>query len=678
MTNLSVVALGDSVMWGQGLAPESKFATLAARRLADLYGRPFEAPRIFARSGSVHTPGLGDEIRPARQDFADTYPELVREANAVAAFLAGDETAAMALFGEIPASFPTIRGQIAIAKARLGAAVKSTDVVLLNGGANDLDFAATLQAQGTETADALAYRVQDALYARLLVTLRQTRLAFPNALIVVTGYFAPFTESSDVGKLEFFFAWVKHHLEAWNVVRPLTFLPGVDLIKSSVDKKIGAVVALCGGGYRQMLYWQRKAVTDANRDAALRGPGILFAHPRFDPKHGMYGPEPMFWGGYNPAADEVRDERWSRCPRHELEEALFTVAHFDAEAPPITIPPAPTPFPSSSMSHTAALDALKTAQGPRALVEALKSGNIGAIRAAAQEELGRLSESKTASVVHPNVKGAARYADAILDVVKRSRATSTLAHLMRHLRRLLPQANDFSDNEVLRCWGLDPALPAEILRDLMFPDVISVVVAGQSTGAVNLSLATATFEGVLTDKGGTWQRAVSQQKFETALANLFGTLVVGDSVPTGEVRYDLDVPHIPRKPTEGAPGPQTVDRRNGMDVIVRKHTQGVGGLDPDADAEDLAEVGVGVKMLPPDRALRIGDLRSPTLSIEKGVYRVDSVKIEINGHEIFSDSNMGKVLSGGEQLQLFYPAEPGRHVHWENGTLTREHIAPAT
>jgi hypothetical protein len=61
MTDVFVAAIGDSVMWGEGLASDNKFAAIAAGRIQAALGSPKTFPLMLAHCGAkIHaTPRSG-------------------------------------------------------------------------------------------------------------------------------------------------------------------------------------------------------------------------------------------------------------------------------------------------------------------------------------------------------------------------------------------------------------------------------------------------------------------------------------------------------------------------------------------------------------------------------------------------------------------------------------------
>jgi hypothetical protein len=129
-----VAAFGDSLMWGQGVRRGNRFSVLTAQGIGKWNGQTGVGVATDRfRSGAKLRVRSGD----AREDFVDTYPSLVPKATDAKAFLAGDESAAQKLYGEVPCTFPTVTWQVNSLPDGLG---RTIDVALLCGGANDIDF----------------------------------------------------------------------------------------------------------------------------------------------------------------------------------------------------------------------------------------------------------------------------------------------------------------------------------------------------------------------------------------------------------------------------------------------------------------------------------------------------------------------------------------------------------
>ena len=73
-------------------------------------------------------------------------------------------------------------------------------------------------------------------------------------------------------------------------------------------------------------YWLRRAVTEANQDAALRGPGIVFVPCGFHGNNSAFASEPMVAEDYtHPASDPMQKERQRRIPRVDAYEDMLAL-----------------------------------------------------------------------------------------------------------------------------------------------------------------------------------------------------------------------------------------------------------------------------------------------------------------------------------------------------------------
>lgn len=120
-----VVAVGDSVVWGQGLDHDQKFPYLTARDLGATTGRGFDM-RSYAISGAVlDAPNL-----PAGNNDSACL-ELTPPQD-----LDGSGTM---VFGEVTDQMPDVFCQLEKAGANAAAEGSEIDLVIMNGGINDLD-----------------------------------------------------------------------------------------------------------------------------------------------------------------------------------------------------------------------------------------------------------------------------------------------------------------------------------------------------------------------------------------------------------------------------------------------------------------------------------------------------------------------------------------------------------
>lgn len=162
-----VLAIGDSVMWGQGLRDASKFKTKVGQWIAGQLGRSVDVT-LLARSGAVLTP---PSVPP------------------------GQGVPAHFAHGEIPDSRPAVRDQgLAIAPQRVPR--DDVDLILVDGCINDLNVRTILDPRvGWPVVQGRSKSLCGMPMLTLLYDLVRT---YPNSKIVVTGYFPIVTAYSDL------------------------------------------------------------------------------------------------------------------------------------------------------------------------------------------------------------------------------------------------------------------------------------------------------------------------------------------------------------------------------------------------------------------------------------------------------------------------------------------------
>jgi lysophospholipase L1-like esterase len=517
-----VAIVGDSAMWGQGLLREHTYASLAASRLAQSTG---DAPEIVAgppnkldrergepRSGAkirAHRKNgtdvvllPSDNTTPAekgdRANFARTHRSLFSTDPEMVAFLDGrDETPASALFGEHPATFPTVMDQVRDAGTRANAPV---DLVLLNGGANDVDFETVLDPEGPDLAK-LDRAIEDAFGDDLRTLLRRTRRTFPSALIVVTGYFSVLSKSSSRRSLKKMFLYMADKPE-WQIAlnAGINHIPGLRDITNGlgltkdVDGLIETAIRRSIIAAAHAHFWALRGLADLPAD--VRGPGIVFAFPAFRAQHALFaGSGSLVYQGYRlrgetsdariVVSDEMRDRRRANIPRLDLLDAYKSLRALVIVAL----------LPGGGMSQgiESRLRALLTRNDlPSQLLEAgravLTAGTTSSelvdLAEALGDEIGRIEIALIASALHPNPAGARRYADRITESVARHRRFSIRVALERMAGR-----DGVARLSSLRQHGIATRTGVRQIRPIAFIESVAVALTGMpGTGASILSV----------------------------------------------------------------------------------------------------------------------------------------------------------------------------------------------
>lgn len=249
---LNMLVLGDSISWGQGLKDEHKAWHQVKAWLKERTGRDVRE-RIEAHSGAVI--GSAEERRA---------------------------TSNAPLDGEVNRAVPTVNEQIDDA-LRSYADASQVDLVLVDGCINDVDARRLLNAVNTpdeirKAAEAKCGGLVESLLLRITVT-------FPNAHVIVTGYFPIISEQT---RNDFFMRALAKRLYT-----PAT---GAAPMK---DKELRArLIAISKEWYQASNHWLAAATGKVDAELSARGSRqrALFAPVAFLPEHSFRAQESRLWG----------------------------------------------------------------------------------------------------------------------------------------------------------------------------------------------------------------------------------------------------------------------------------------------------------------------------------------------------------------------------------------------
>lgn len=268
----TVVAIGDSVVWGQALQHEDKFVTQVYEELT---GERFPERNLKAHSGAII--GADGPVRGVEQEYGPIGTRTGRH--------------------EKPSDGPTILQQLDrlpydyLAHDGFGSDLQreddraydraaDVDLVFLDGGINDVSIGTITSVFKSRAA--LARAIERYCYEDLSELIARTRRKFPNATIVVTSYF-PF--ASHESNLNLKQISVLSSMLMGRLVGAIIYIVGGTLIRLVVE---GVLFF-----NRHQLAGVRRAVTEQRR--VDDGPGIVFATPRFRPKNSANAPDPWLW-----------------------------------------------------------------------------------------------------------------------------------------------------------------------------------------------------------------------------------------------------------------------------------------------------------------------------------------------------------------------------------------------
>lgn len=253
--DIRLLALGDSVVWGQGLLNREKFSSLFYEGVT---GRAWEQDTgedlrdLHARSGAV-IEADAEDVRDA-PDLAGVADKLARH--------------------EVPSAFPTVPQQVESIDPDDGA---DADVVILNGGANDFSvsdrlFTIEILSKEFGPRPAVEAEFEDIFHDRMDGLLDEALERFPRATIIVPGYYPILSKKSLLARMPVFL-----------------FLDLIALRTGAVTL-VGSQLSF-KRAKRQALFFHKMQLRHLRRVVAEKvaetGRRILFAHPRFGPQNAI-------------------------------------------------------------------------------------------------------------------------------------------------------------------------------------------------------------------------------------------------------------------------------------------------------------------------------------------------------------------------------------------------------
>jgi lysophospholipase L1-like esterase len=241
--SFTILALGDSVMWGQGLLEKDKFHTQVKNEVANI-AKTNVTLCVYAHSGA----------KIAHQS---------------------EDATSAGLWGEIPMPYPSIHAQLDKAKGEL----KPADVrlVLVDGGINDVDVMEIVSPNPVPWIDKAAQireRTRQLIEKPMANLLIEILDAFPNTFVVVPGYYQIVAEWSNADM-------------AADILAPLTLTVSILAFKTMVLHSEAFHQASTGA--------LQGAVATANaRHGEKR---VFYAHPNLSAVHALGTVTSYLWSG---------------------------------------------------------------------------------------------------------------------------------------------------------------------------------------------------------------------------------------------------------------------------------------------------------------------------------------------------------------------------------------------
>jgi hypothetical protein len=286
---LHMLVLGDSIMWGQGLKTQDKMWWRVKNWVQEKTGREVRE-KIEAHSGAAIEAGPGFERFTSKD-------------------------------GEVNLFRPSINEQVDDARQFYGN-TSQVDLILVNGCINDVDVRNLLDA--STSLDLLEVSIKEKCGGRMESLLRRVTREFPNAYVVVPGYYRIISSLSSDNSFN------------RRLVKNLTTQKPES--REMSDKQMREnLVAISELWYQVSTRSLAHAVEVVNAELLQNAgkPRILFAEIEFAPEHSFSAPDTLLWnfmfGSTNlrglrqaivvitlgtaayKANDEVRDRRSKSC-----------------------------------------------------------------------------------------------------------------------------------------------------------------------------------------------------------------------------------------------------------------------------------------------------------------------------------------------------------------------------
>jgi lysophospholipase L1-like esterase len=229
----SLLVIGDSVVWGQGLTYEHKTARILARHLG-------AEMKMLAHSG-------------AKIGIRDSYTVTMPSA-------------------EVPCFFPTILQQL----QEFEGDPASVEWVLMNGGINDVEIQRVFNPMIPQYE--LELHIRNYCGRDLLEILQQATQKFPNARALLLGYYPALSHQSRAEGVE----------SLYSLVHGVKFAPlfHADLFRNQLVEHCLRFWKLSTGLFRS-------AVAHVNREAGSRR--AVFVDSGIEEANATYAPQSLLW-----------------------------------------------------------------------------------------------------------------------------------------------------------------------------------------------------------------------------------------------------------------------------------------------------------------------------------------------------------------------------------------------
>jgi beta-glucosidase/6-phospho-beta-glucosidase/beta-galactosidase/lysophospholipase L1-like esterase len=285
----NVVVFGDSVMWGQGLRESEKIHT----RVIEGLTKRFPGRTVRLIGNSAHSGAIIGLKKDGSRDIG-TPPNVTSGTRQ-----------------EVNYSYPTILDQLDQFQGK----ADTIGLILLNGGINDVNVRTILPSINDND---LTRRTRQACYSDMKVLLAQALQKFPNAQIVVSGYYPIISEDTIPQNVKLF-------LEAHDLWPTVCLLMGIANPAGAVTQGMFELIrqrlaANCALFHTVSDSALAQAVDEVNRESASQPKAARRVHvmsPNFDRENAVFTMFSLLFGVDNVSAPvdppQVRDGRIRAC-----------------------------------------------------------------------------------------------------------------------------------------------------------------------------------------------------------------------------------------------------------------------------------------------------------------------------------------------------------------------------
>jgi hypothetical protein len=248
---LHMLVLGDSIMWGQGLKREQKFWWRVKCWLEEKTGREV-VEKVVAHSGAL----------------------LENPSTAPPKFSSPD--------GEVNLPFPTVSQQLDRELVSYGNERSKVELIMVDGCINDVNVSSLLDV--TTNTEALSQRIEGPCLNGMQALLRRIATNFPNAQVLVTGYYRIVSRETD------------DNVFLRQLVKKIS--SGKPEARRMTDKQMrDSLITISELWYKVSTASLKEAVNRVNEElgAPSSAPRIVFVEIGFGPEHSFAAANTVLW-----------------------------------------------------------------------------------------------------------------------------------------------------------------------------------------------------------------------------------------------------------------------------------------------------------------------------------------------------------------------------------------------